>query len=458
MDRTVAVRSHEPQAPAPAHLRLAEVIDEESEGDGPTRMFTTEPSYRGPGVDASDTTLAPNPAPGAPVGRSTSIIELIDDAVIEVLEGRLDLDVDALPQRPEHTVAAAHVPRTPRSDAGGTTPRGHVPRAPIDGGGTVAVAMPVLRTPEGVAKPEGTQVVERPVLRTPEGVAKPEGTQVVERPVLRTPEGVAKPEGTQVVERPVLRTPEPGAPVVEPTMQRAPAPVVSAPPLGVPMPVVKESTATLPVTGARVVIAGRYLVGGDEGASLDHRLGGSWVLSRSKSSPFADDPYVDAQHGALSFRPDGVAIEDFDSTNGVFVRVRGRVALRSGDVLRCGEELLRYTALKNGSQPGRAPVLGSPDPGYWARIDVMLTLDDNAASYPVDEDEASFGQTDGHVQFPDDPYLGELHCRIRKTDRGATLEDLGSAYGTWLRLRSGDVVPYGAELLVGQTRLRIEAI
>ncbi len=292
-----------------------------------------------------------------------------------------------------------------------------------------------MRAPEG-----GTQIVERPVMRAPEG-----GTQIVERPVMRAPEG-----GTQIVERPVMRAPEPAA--------RAPAAAEPAPSLGVPMPVVKETTATLPVTGVRVVVAGRYLVGGDEGTSVEHRLGGSWVLSRSRQSVFADDPYVDAQHGALSFRPDGVSIEDFDSTNGVFVRVRGRVALRSGDVLRCGEELLRYTAIKSGSQPGRAPVLGSPDPGYWARIDVMLTLEDNAASYPVDDDEVCFGQTDGHVQFPDDPYLGELHCRVRRTERGATLEDLDSAYGTWLRLRSGDVVPYGAELLVGQTRLRLEAI
>lgn len=45
-----------------------------------------------------------------------------------------------------------------------------------------------------------------------------------------------------------------------------------------------------------------------------------------------------------------------------------------------------------------------------------------------------------------------------KQERGATLEDLGAAAGTWLRLRSGDVVPYGAELLIGQTRIRVDAV
>ena len=420
MDRTVAVRASEPidlVAPAaPSHLRLAELVHDEPDGDGPTRMFTSESSYRGPGVESTATTVSSNPAPVAPVGHSTSVIEMVDEVVREVIEGRLDLDVDALPPtHREQTVAATHVPRQPM---------------PITS--TAKVAQQVLRTPEGVAAPEGTQVVAHPVAREPAAT----GTQVVERPVLLHPDR----GNTQPRTRLPVHTPAP-----------APQPMMM-------VPAAEASVAGGVATAACITIVGRYLIDGEPGASYQHGVGGSWVLGRSATSPFADDPYVDAEHGALCFRPDGVVVDDFDSTNGVFVRVYGHATLRSGDHFRLGEQLIRYTARRRDGGTGRAPTLGSPDPGYWGRVDVMLSVDDNAASYPIDDAEVSFGQTDGHVQFPDDPYLGELHCRIVKQERGATLEDLGAAAGTWLRLRSGDVVPYGAELLIGQTRIRVDAV
>jgi hypothetical protein len=79
-----------------------------------------------------------------------------------------------------------------------------------------------------------------------------------------------------------------------------------------------------------------------------------------------------------------------------------------------------------------------------------------AASYPVDDVEVAFGQTEGHVQFPDDPFIGDLQCRLVKEDKSVVIEDCGSRHGTWVRMRSGDVVPYGAELMVGHTLLRVE--
>jgi hypothetical protein len=275
-----------------------------------------------------------------------------------------------------------------------------------------------------------------------------QGTRVA-TPILREP--VA--EGTRVTTT-VLRSPEPGIAAADPTASlRAP---------GVPSPVAASTRSDVVVTGSReetsvrMVHTGRYLGDAIDGETVRHRVGSSLVLARTPGSPFEDDPYVDAQHGALTFRPDGVVVDDFDATNGVFVRVCGKVALRSGDHFRIGEELLRYTAIKAPASDGRAPAFGSPDPGYWGRIDVLLTPDVHAASYPIDDGEIVLGHDDGHLQFPDDPFLSGQHARLRRHDRGAVLEDLGSETGTWLRLRSGDVVSYGSELLVGTTRLLLE--
>lgn len=433
MDHNLAIAV---AAPAPSHLRLAELaaelVDDEPSGDGPTHVFSPDPSYRGPGAETSVTASSVSePAPRAPVGGH---LDVDADDVAEVLEGRLDLVIETNPKataNPHTAVAMVPADRTqvttpvvPSARTGSTAVGGR-PNAAVDRSGTQRVERPILRTPDGA----GTQIVERPILRTPDGA----GTQLVERPILRTPDGVAV------------------AVAAVPTVETAPR-------LGVPVPIAFDRTdvGSRPIRAARVVIAGRYLAGGDDVSEQTHHVGSSLLLARTPTSPFCDDPYVDAQHGALTFRPDGVAIEDFDSTNGVFVRVRDRATLRCGDLFRAGEELLRFTALRGSRAAGRAPSLGSPDPGYWGRIDVMIDVDSNAASYPIDDTEVSFGQTDGHLQFPDDPFLGELHCSVVKEERGAALVDHGSPCGTWLRLRAGDVVAYGSELLVGQTRIRVE--
>jgi FHA domain len=400
MDRTVALAVEQPSSPATVmHLRLAEPVPE---GDGPTRVFTPD--------------CEPAPTTSAEQARfpMDDLIDVDQDDVREVLEGRLELE----PSRPGARVARRN-----------TVVSQHVERPPL-GAGTQIVAT-ALREPIA----EGTQIVATR-LREP----AVDGTQVF-RTVMRAPASVVAP-------------PSSASPVVAPTPV-TPAAAAPGVPIAIPSPRRVASTAS-ETSVVRMMIAGRYLGDAIEGDAVCHELGASLVLGRAPGSPFADDPYVDAQHAALTFRPDGVVIDDFDSTNGVLVRVRGTMALRSGDHFRIGEELLRYTAIKTQRTVGRAPAFGSPDPGYWGRIDVLLTSDDHAAAYPIDDIDVTLGQTEGHLQFPDDPFLSPLHARIVKQERGAALEDLGSDSGTWLRLRSGDVVPYGSELLVGGTRIVLD--
>ncbi|MBC8068645.1 MAG: FHA domain-containing protein [Deltaproteobacteria bacterium] len=421
MDRTIAAARHETSPGHAVHLRLAGSGSEGLEGgEGPTRVFwpaaasedsTRSPLCHGGGTASTDTTITitavdAEPAPAAlaeqaPL-RMEDLIDVDTDDVREVLEGRLELE-------------------SSRPDA----------RAP----GMITV----VRAPATEATQIAATVLRRPA---------EEGTRVATT-VLRDPAA----EGTRVAAT-VLRTPEPAqAPARTDASPRAP---------GVPSPVAaptrSDVVATEPrdVTSVRMVHTGNYLGDAIDGESVQHRVGSSLVLARTPGSPFEDDPYVEAQHGALTFRPDGVVIDDFDATNGVFVRVRGTVSLRSGDLFRIGEELLRYVAIKAPTSDGRAAAFGSPDPGYWGRIDVLLTPDVHAASYPIDDAEIVLGQDNGHLQFPDDPFLCGQHARLRKHERGAVLEDLASETGTWLRLRSGDVVPYGSELLVGTTRLLLE--
>jgi len=394
---TAAARTIEP-TPAAVQLRLAPVDDAAVPLVDVTQVFPNDSFRRGCGTEALTTTTTMNasdPAPVVPAEQSTSSSYEVD-----------------------RTLAAMHVPVLPQ--------------------------------------PEGTSIstpAPRPVAPANDAVPPPERTHIAEHSP-RPPLG----DGTIVADHVPVAAPEPIVAEV-PSVRERIEDSVSSPMLRTRAIVLREPKVAAPVkesTNARLVVPGHYLVGDQQPVSIDTKIGSSILLGRQPGSVLADDPYVDAQHAELVFRPDGIAVQDLDSTNGVFVRVRGPMVLRSRDEFRIGEQLLGYVALKRAPKNGKAPALGSPNPGYWGRVDVLLGPEQVAGSYPVDDVEVGFGQTEGHVQFPDDPFVGDLHCRIVKDDRGVVLEDCGSEHGTWLRLRSGDVVPYGAELMVGHTLLRVE--
>jgi pSer/pThr/pTyr-binding forkhead associated (FHA) protein/RNA polymerase subunit RPABC4/transcription elongation factor Spt4 len=59
---------------------------------------------------------------------------------------------------------------------------------------------------------------------------------------------------------------------------------------------------------------------------------------------FSGDPFMSRRHASLTRNPaDGTfAIRDLGSSNGTFLRIRGRVKLEPGDHLRIGQHLFRY--------------------------------------------------------------------------------------------------------------------
>jgi len=59
---------------------------------------------------------------------------------------------------------------------------------------------------------------------------------------------------------------------------------------------------------------------------------------------FTDDPFMSRRHAALTRNPvtGAFTLKDLDSSNGTFLRVRGKVELKAGDHLRIGQQLFRY--------------------------------------------------------------------------------------------------------------------
>jgi pSer/pThr/pTyr-binding forkhead associated (FHA) protein len=57
---------------------------------------------------------------------------------------------------------------------------------------------------------------------------------------------------------------------------------------------------------------------------------------------FSDDEFMSRRHVQVSFRNGRGHLEDLGSSNGTFLRLRGPHGLSSGDLIRMGDELLRF--------------------------------------------------------------------------------------------------------------------
>lgn len=195
---------------------------------------------------------------------------------------------------------------------------------------------------------------------------------------------------------------------------------------------------------------------GSEGGQLGLE-GGPEVLGRDYGPPFDNDAYLDPRHAALTVSADGLRIDDLESLNGVFVKLDGRVELRDQDQFRVGQELILYEDLPEPAlSADGSEQMGSPNPGYWGRISVVVSPGQASVAYPVKDRGLVIGREAGDARFPGDGYVSGRHCAVVGDDSGVYLEDLGSSNGTYLRVRSGDTVPFGSLVLFGQQLFRIE--
>jgi pSer/pThr/pTyr-binding forkhead associated (FHA) protein len=57
---------------------------------------------------------------------------------------------------------------------------------------------------------------------------------------------------------------------------------------------------------------------------------------------FSEDEFMSRRHAQVSYRSGRGQLEDLGSSNGTFLRLRGPHGLSSGDLIRLGDELLRF--------------------------------------------------------------------------------------------------------------------
>lgn len=180
------------------------------------------------------------------------------------------------------------------------------------------------------------------------------------------------------------------------------------------------------------------------------------VVGRGKGVLFDSDPYLSPDHAEFVLTERGLEVRDHRSLNGVFVRITDEEPLASGDSFRIGQELLRFdainpiTPLDDGTE-----IIGTPNPGYWGRLSVVVGRDLDGPAFPLFEERAKLGRERGDILFPEDGYVSGGHCELSIRDGHVCLKDLGSSNGTFLRVRESRRVQSGSLMLMGQQLFRV---
>lgn len=219
------------------------------------------------------------------------------------------------------------------------------------------------------------------------------------------------------------------------------------------------TTSTVPQGGRARLSMTLIRPDGQEGGVHELQLGANRI-GRNYGALFENDGYLSPVHAEISLQPNGSGrVRDLESLNGVFVKMTQEEELVSGQIVRIGQELLRFEFI---GQPEPSPdgteLMGSPNPGYWGKLIVIIGRDVTGAVFPLLGESVALGRERGEINFPDDGYVSGLHARVILRDGRAFLSDLGSSNGTFIKVNGERAIGHDSFVLLGQQLFRIASM
>jgi pSer/pThr/pTyr-binding forkhead associated (FHA) protein len=194
---------------------------------------------------------------------------------------------------------------------------------------------------------------------------------------------------------------------------------------------------------------------GSEGGTHDLRPGEN-KLGRSFGPVFENDGYLSPVHAMLDIRGQQAVVRDLDSLNGVFVKMTQEEELQSGQIIRIGQELLRFEIIPTPEPTADGTeLMGSPNPGFWGKLTVIIGRDVTGAAFPLLGEHCTLGRERGEINFPDDGYVSGLHARVTLKEGRVFLQDLGSSNGTFMKVNGERGVGHDSYVLLGQQLFRL---
>ena len=173
-----------------------------------------------------------------------------------------------------------------------------------------------------------------------------------------------------------------------------------------------------------------------------------------------DDRFISPKHARFRVGEGVLRVCDVGSANGTYLRVRGARAIEDPTLLMIGEQLLRFSLYRPGVDDLAGEETFSGTPLRPSRIQLTQIYEGGQEGLVVGTRRRSIvlGREGCDINFPEDSYISNRHCRIEEANNQFYLADLDSSNGTFVRLDSqADVVlEDGDELFLGRHLLRVQ--
>lgn len=205
-----------------------------------------------------------------------------------------------------------------------------------------------------------------------------------------------------------------------------------------------------------VVIKGE----GGDGVTF-HLSGTTHLVGRSIGDiTFSEDVFLSPEHAKFSVQSSRLFVQDLNSTNGVFVRIKRPTPLDHGDSFLVGEQLLE---IDSEALPEYGPneqgtfFYGSPRPNGAFRVIQQLAGGGEGLVKSASATTMSMGREGNDLDFPEDRFISGHHAKLDLSDDAKVLlTDTGSRNGTFVRIKGAQELFHGDYLFVGQQLFRVE--
>jgi pSer/pThr/pTyr-binding forkhead associated (FHA) protein len=185
-------------------------------------------------------------------------------------------------------------------------------------------------------------------------------------------------------------------------------------------------------------------------------------IGRAEGDLIFDDPYLAPRHARIVRSPDGFQLQDLETTNGIFRRLRVPTPLINGDIILLGGQMIQFDEVAPSENELRPAITdgvtlwGTPVRAAWGRLRRLASTGLIQDVYHLSLPEVTVGREFGDIVIADDGFLSRRHARFSSLDGRHQIEDLGTANGTYLRVRGSCTLVTGDYLRMGNVLLRFE--
>jgi pSer/pThr/pTyr-binding forkhead associated (FHA) protein len=173
---------------------------------------------------------------------------------------------------------------------------------------------------------------------------------------------------------------------------------------------------------------------------------------------FPKDKLMSPAHAVFVSDSSGFRIVEAGGLNGVFLRVESH-PLRIGDTIMCASEVLRLAGLMrerpDAVEADGTGLLGSPSPEAGSLVLQQVILGGRPGRTWIIKPPVTIGREECDVCFPDVAFVSGRHAVIEENADGLAIKDLGSANGTFVRIRGQAPLSDGDLVLIGQQMLQV---